>query len=74
MALNTLEGTATTTIPMADEIACNQAITQIKQQIYDRFAWLIEGADEPGNEAVDFEAIAHIQIDNATPVMLCVKQ
>ena len=38
------------------------------------FAWMIEDADEPGNEAVDFEAIAHIQIDNATPVMLCVKQ
>jgi hypothetical protein len=49
-------------------------ITQIKQQIYDKFAWLIEDADEPGNEAVDFKAIAHIQIDNATPVMLCVKQ
>ena len=74
MALNTSEGTATTTIPMADEIACNQAITQIKQQIYDKFAWVIEDADEPGNEAIDFEAVALIAIANATPVMLCVKQ
>ena len=70
MALNTSEGTATTTIRMADEIACNQAITQIKQQIYDRFAYLIEADDEVN----DLEGVAFIVISNATPVMLCVKQ
>ena len=68
MALNTSEGTTTTTIPMADEIACNQAITQIKQQIYDKIAaqWGIEDATDP-------EALAPL-VAPATPVMLCVKQ
>lgn len=74
MALNTTEGTTTTTIPMKDEAACNQAIIQIKQQIYDKFAYMIEADDEPGNEAPDFEGLALMMLNNATPVMLCVKQ
>ena len=75
LALNTSEGTATTTIPMADEIACNQAQAQIRQAIKDKVAAQIGVIPkELGDETDDLSAVADMMAANSTPVMLCVKQ